>query len=612
MSVFRFPIALPKKQTHFLSLLFLATAMALTSGAAKSAELNLFSVLDYGAISGDGLSDFTASRSAIEAASTAGGGTVFYPCGTYTTGVGFWEGVFRINSGEDNIWIRGENKGCVFFEVHDGAINGIAIGQICPSNGTWTCGDGLGSLPVPQNITLSGITFRDNDPSSTASNNIEESHGIIIYCNRCKFYDIDMVQIGDEGFDIKHSKNITVRDSTCMSIGVPSGPGENSASCFNIQSSQNVTIDQGLCIDQEGAPASTSTSDCVRVEQFEDANHSKDIVIDGLATVNFPGTGLNINASLGPISQISMINSTINTIRPGQLAFDNVGGRTRKQVRLIGNTFRGPIYVGYTDSIVISNNLIETTWGQGIQLRQTHNAIISNNVISNTPEECIYLLSGSNASISMNHCVNVGGDGTSGIAANKYWFTTGTLDVISNTVDMAPGSNHGLDLLSDIPMAIRGNTIKHAGGYGILASGNITENRVLDSGSEGIFLPSGVHGALVANNLVDGAGDACIRGYQASATRVLGNRTANCTGMSIRFTEDDNSSFTQVMMNHVEQKIDASGYGSSCVGNLADGDVTCDGDYSITMANSVSEGFEVTGNQEYDSVSMGNIGESRY
>ena len=73
--------------TRFLFPLVLVTSLLLTGAAASGANTApFFNVLDYGAHN-DGLAPATdAIRSAIQAAHTAGGGTVYFPPGTYVTG----------------------------------------------------------------------------------------------------------------------------------------------------------------------------------------------------------------------------------------------------------------------------------------------------------------------------------------------------------------------------------------------------------------------------------------------------------------------------------------------------------------------------------------------
>lgn len=82
------------KNMHLLFSVFLAAAFVLPSGAsARSgtfslppASSHLYNVMDYGAKADGKTNDGPAINKAIEAAAAAGGGTVFFPAGTYLSG----------------------------------------------------------------------------------------------------------------------------------------------------------------------------------------------------------------------------------------------------------------------------------------------------------------------------------------------------------------------------------------------------------------------------------------------------------------------------------------------------------------------------------------------
>lgn len=515
--------------------IFLLVA-SVAPGSALAIPNTFFVVTDYGAIPNDGLSDFNASRAAIEAAAANGGGIVYYPCGTYTTGTSFWESVFRINSGENNIWIQGANKGCVTFEVHQDVRRGIALGTICPSNGLSICRDGLGTVPLPNNIKISGITFFDSDPATHAFDNIEESHGLYAYCDRCEFFDLNMVQMGDEAFDVHDSKNLLIRDSACATMGVPSGPGKNDASCFNIQNSQTVLIQDCLCEDPSGGPFSTLGSTCFRIEQFNDHNETRNIVVDGLRTENFAGFGLMMWISSGLISQITIQNSDIGPTN--RLAITNYGDYSgypnRSDIRIVGNIFNGAVKIRYSDNLLFADNVVDTTsaymgGGFGVKLQQSSNVVITNNIIRNVIRQCIFLESGSNAIVSLNQCIDVGSSGTHGIESLSDKFVSGTIDIIKNSITMAAGSKDGIHLPSPIPIAVRDNTIVNAGETGILASGTITGNQITNSGGAGIALSPVADDVLIGGNTVDIAGGLCIDASESESIRIAGNQLTNCS-----------------------------------------------------------------------------------
>ena len=113
-------------------LLFLAALPALLPSPASGHPV--FNVLHYGVRPNDGAEDFTKVSQVISTAAAAGGGTVYFPCGTYTSGTSFWKGVVRIAGGQDNLWIKGENAGCVIFETHPLVADGVALASVCSVN----------------------------------------------------------------------------------------------------------------------------------------------------------------------------------------------------------------------------------------------------------------------------------------------------------------------------------------------------------------------------------------------------------------------------------------------------------------------------------------------
>lgn len=102
--------------------------------ATARANLNVpkrstFDVKDYGA-AGDGTADdTTAINNAIAAADTAGGGTVYFPPGTYKT-------TANITLWADNVVLRGANKGCTTIRPASGSTFDVIADPIPGTAGT--------------------------------------------------------------------------------------------------------------------------------------------------------------------------------------------------------------------------------------------------------------------------------------------------------------------------------------------------------------------------------------------------------------------------------------------------------------------------------------------
>lgn len=146
--------------------------------AVQIAQASTYDVTNYGAIAGDGLSDTTAIQSALDAAASAGGGTVYIPAGTYH--------VENLLIG-DYTTVAGDGQGTSILESPDiltGNINRL-LSNAGGKNADNVC------------ITIRDLGFRGWTDAYTASPDGKKRQGINFWrtsdvlIERCRFENLD-------------------------------------------------------------------------------------------------------------------------------------------------------------------------------------------------------------------------------------------------------------------------------------------------------------------------------------------------------------------------------------------------------------------------------------
>jgi hypothetical protein len=433
-----------KRRFRFLAMapaLWWAVALLLPAvDAAAQPPSALFDVTDYGAVPNDGLGDGMASRAAIEAATAVGGGVIHYPCGTYTASSNFWLGVFRVNSGENNLWIRGEGAHCVTFEVHPDTVAGNVMASICPTLGSWSCN---ANGPAPRNIWVSGIRFYDDDPAGHASAGSEETHGLYGSCVGCRYFDLRMDGLGDESIVIRESKDVAVKRVTCGNVGIA---GVNAGTCVNIQASEDIRVIDVRC---EGG-GGDGQSFCVTLESFSAESPIRNVVVDRLVVRDFAGGGIAANVSIGELHGLIIRDADIEVGHPGVASVLLTGSKLKTGVQILSSRLRGPLTLRYSDGLRVRDNDLVADDGDAITIVRGTDAMISGNVID-AEGRCIYLNSGTSASVTSNRCLGPGD-----ILANPTWFKGGYLQVLDNTLE---GGGYISANLPNTPVSQRGNFV---------------------------------------------------------------------------------------------------------------------------------------------------------
>ncbi len=574
-------------------LIVLALLGSLASPTFAEPGRTVFDVTDFGASPNDGSPDNLGVNLAIAAAAAnVGGGIVHFPCGIYTSSPTFWRGVFRINTGQNNIWIRGENSNCVTFEVNPAVSGGSVLGSICPSTGTFGCPvDG----PVPENIWVSGIRFWDPDSSAHAGN--EQTHGLIAKCKNCRYFDIRMDGLGDEAFDITDSDNVTIERSTCERPGV-SGAGANAGGCINIQTSRDIAIRDFQCFNGTASPATNPGSWCVRLESFFAGIPIERVTIERLRVTNFSGGGVQVTSPLAPVVDFVVRDSHIETAGFGRFAIHLTGSARKSGVRITDNRLSGGIKMDYVDDPIISGNHIDAATAAGIEFNNVRDAIISNNSIRDARLQCIMVRAAGSTSILGNRCLGTGRFSRNVIEIQDGFFKGGSIVIANNIIDAHPHA--GIGILANVPggelVTVRGNTIEGTNTRGILAQGVIDGNLIRDAGTEGIYLQgSNATGSRVVNNIIENTGGACIGGSGAVSVRISGNRTESCGFGDINLSSNAGNHHVTVTDNDTEGSIIADGISSVCMGNRSDMMIDCGGNRSTVIGNIVPQSSFVDG-----------------
>ncbi|VGO13645.1 Alginate lyase 7 [Pontiella desulfatans] len=255
-------------------------------GPAQAPESPVYDVTAYGAVANDGLSDTAAVQAALSAATSAGGGTVYLPAGTYE--------VDSLNIGSNTEMI-GDRAGATVLKREPGtdqpllvagAVSNITVRAIAfNANKAQTSG-------TPQ-----CLRFIDTEDFLVADCVLHDSTGHTLYCNgttngtirNCEFYDgtaasvymvaCDNIQVagcfsrtsGEHGYQFKNCGNVKFSAAHAT---------ENNGSGFFIDSCDDVVL--------EGCLAQSNTNSGFRV--YSTALLNQNITFNGcVARLNDTG-----------------------------------------------------------------------------------------------------------------------------------------------------------------------------------------------------------------------------------------------------------------------------------------------------------------------------------
>jgi len=158
----------------------------------------------YGAV-GDGSTDDTAAiQAAVDVAEAAGGGTVYFPAGTYKIATG-------VTIDSDNIHILGDGIGATVIGWQDG--NG--------AGGDNSNGDYIFTITDANNVSFEKVSLTNGPSEDIGATNTPNAGGIItatgstkIRIRDCYLYEIG----GSYGFVIRKCSNVKVTDTTFYMI----------------------------------------------------------------------------------------------------------------------------------------------------------------------------------------------------------------------------------------------------------------------------------------------------------------------------------------------------------------------------------------------------------
>ena len=162
----------------------------------KTALGSLHNVKDFGAVGDGSENDTTAIQNALNHIKSIGGGTLYFPAGTYMSN--------RLYYNEaDNLTILGEDRGSTILKLIGQTAGGSGWGGVLNISGT--------SATLSKNIKISDITFdgnRDNitpDGGMTDVESFDMEHVDGFYVSNCNF-----IEGYAEGFDADHVFNGTI------------------------------------------------------------------------------------------------------------------------------------------------------------------------------------------------------------------------------------------------------------------------------------------------------------------------------------------------------------------------------------------------------------------
>jgi parallel beta-helix repeat protein len=363
----------------------------------------IFNVKDFGAV-GDGVTDDTAAmQAAIDAASAAGGGTVFVPTGTFIVSAGEEpsDGCLMLKS---NVYMEGAGAGKTTVKVADGSDTKIT-GVIRSAYGEETHDFGLSNLTIDgnrdhttgkidgwfngyipgkdgqdSNVTLSGVEIKDCsgygfDPHEQTVNMLIEncvSHGNGLD-GFVADYMIDTKYVNNVAYDNdRHGFNIvTSTNDFTMTGNVAYGNGGNGIvvqrGSENIPSPHDVTI--------EGGSVYNNGAEGVLVKL------SSDVTVTGVNIHDNGSAGVRIYGSSNVlISNNTLTNNALNAAVPEVIiqSYDDRSGVSGKYFsgsdnQIVNNTITGGSNSTYgvaernengTDrNAIIGNDISHTTKG---------------------------------------------------------------------------------------------------------------------------------------------------------------------------------------------------------------------------------------------------------
>ncbi|MEU3599351.1 right-handed parallel beta-helix repeat-containing protein [Streptomyces sp. NPDC006798] len=475
----------------------------------------VFNVRDYGAIGNGTTNDTAAIQAALNAARTAGGGTVVIPLGTYAVNgflvvfsntrisaygatirsVATDMGILRNFLPTDSYPLYSGNSGIV---VEGGIWDGNAADQ---GQGTVT-----GATNVMAFIHARDITIRD-----AVIRNISGAHGV-------EFNAIDSGRILNSRFE-GFKDNTTAQDrgfSEAVQLDIARS-GSSSLPPNDWTTCRNILI-QGCWFGRSdrlgaagraigGHTAETGrTYDNIQVigcriegalqEGIQGFNWRYSVIADNVIS-GTGGTGILMAVTNPQVVDVSSVVIKGNVVT-------NAGPRPGTSgIRVEGN------HLNRIPGVVIADNVVRDILGNGIQAEDCPEASISGNKVEATDSTGIYAVNSEGASVTGNvtsrtksNGINIGGSIGATVSGNTIRTTT---------------TNHGVYVgagrAAAADVVISGNNIRGAAVAGIrLAAGSkdctVTGNRVEATGGtqNGITLTADSTGAAVVGNDFSGNG----------------------------------------------------------------------------------------------------------
>ncbi len=264
----------------------------------------MVNVCDHGA-TGDGTTDDSAAiRTAIAAAVTAGGDTVYFPNGTYLVsqdGSNAW--CIDLPS---NITIRGQSRAGAIIKMDDGQ-----DGFVRPL-----------SAYEQTNISISRITIDGNTANQSAE---EHRAGIFLSeCTECSIRSVTSHHNSGDGIDIhSFSKDITIEDCSCYD-------NDRSGVAINGGGQERIAI-RGCLLRNNGAQQIDT--------EFDSGYFARDVTIEKCHLV----------AGSGSDWALTISGSSVTSVSSGFVVSDNV--------------IEGPIFVVWAVDVALTNNRITTQAG---------------------------------------------------------------------------------------------------------------------------------------------------------------------------------------------------------------------------------------------------------
>lgn len=266
-------------------------------------------------------------------------------------------------------------------------------------------GDSVPDDELFSDVTISNMSFYDDNPHTHADNGVEETHGVNLqWIKNARISNCSVDNVGDEGIELDYCQNVVIADNTLINTTQEEFGGGGAISikqgCDNVSIVGNTIRDGGGGLTYGIALKMVNPAPIRNITIA--GNSIRNMSFYGI-NIGLQGNGNNQGAEL--LSAITITGNTISDCRHG-IGFSGSipNNHTGRGIAICGNTFSNlttigirMTYSGYY-GVNISDNTFDDMDGAAISVNGS-DVQISDNIMTNVRGPCVSFANGVGASV---------------------------------------------------------------------------------------------------------------------------------------------------------------------------------------------------------------------